>query len=297
MGGLTLMMDLMMALMKGMWMTMVIMMTSRGMNVKTIIKGSLLETQMVMLGEPDVELDKSDVGLTVNKPTSLDKLDISHCFLPVWVRQGGLNIRQLRSKKFSGDGLLAWCGGINIGRHVVRDKLPYFYSRRNHKDVAQFLTMDPVSFKRNQAAFVGLYIGYANVVIRGARKAGYHFTEICQYRDVVLFPKGVVFNTDSEYPYFISTTNATNWVIGSPECPVVPEMVSHKAIRIGAKEDQGAPGSKNITIHAYPGLKLELNKSARAATSLVEYPKGSSKKQRIEMFNDIDANDNGFNKF
>lgn len=191
----------------------------------------------------------------------------------------GLEVRK-ESNYFAGvtttvnpesDHIVLWKGKQVFEYLDCTDTNPYVYSDENHKDLVQAYHLSTVTYKHLVSPFVGLTIGYMRARVVGKDKSGLVFSEICGYENFDLFGKGVDYDCDDRAsPYLINSINGVNWVIGSPEYPLDPQRISNKGIRIaGVKKN--SPPSRNIVIHAYPDLRLDLDQSASRATTLIQY--------------------------
>lgn len=214
-------------------------------------------------------------------------LTISSGFLGFRVRAGArANIKTLKVEGVQNDLVQLWNGGVSIEHFEANHCLPVKYCKENHPDVFQaFAKMGRPPFHMEKV-FSDLYIGSADVVIHchdlpdgEDKKNGFLFTELCEYRNISLFSKGVTFKSNSSAPYFLDMTSGQGVVIGSEEHPIDPDKVSNKAIRIGGQSGtkKNPPACSNITIHAYEGLEVVLGESAKNATNIIRYKKAERK--------------------
>lgn len=236
--------------------------------------------------DPRCELDKEDIVLNLQSESYQSRdIELSNGFIGLRVRGGAtLTSDTVNISAIKNDALHCWNGGVSIESLIIDHSLPIEYSDDNHPDCGQFfakkLANDP---EGREDVFEGLYIGSAkcNVACHGDedKKNGFLFTELCKYNNIILFPRGIEFITNSSAPYFIDATNLNNAIIGSQDHPIDPDKVSGKGIRIGDVKE-GAPTSSNITIHAYKGLNIVLGKQAKEVTHVIEYDKPVAKEAK-----------------
>lgn len=217
----------------------------------------------------------SDVALTIDHKSDVktfSRLICSLAYVGLQIRVKGFSTETLDVWDCFSDDIAARTGDISIGRLNVIDMHDYLYSKLNHKDLFQIYNFDSVANELIDKPIRNVRIDHLNAYMGGSNKHIIHCTETCGYEDFHLFDGGVRINdvTPWKNSYLISSTNAVNWIIGSPMHPVDPALIGGRAIRIDGRKPGSKP-SKNITIHARPGLRLELDGSARAALNLIEY--------------------------
>lgn len=243
-------------------------------------KGRLTESQA---HDQNAPLDKTDIIYrSLRGPRHHHKIKVSHGFMGIQNR-GVLTANEVHAKTCKNDLVQLLSGGSYFEKMYLLHDAAFTYTKDNHADVFQAFAKN--ERWRDLELFNGLYIGSAVVTVRGPKKNGFMFTELCKYRNLELFENGLVYNTNNKQPYFLDATNFGG-TIGSPTYPVDSELVSNKAIRIGGNK-KGIPDSEQIIIHSYKGLKLELNRSARKHLHWIRYDRRDSKEKRVQMFEGI----------
>lgn len=216
----------------------------------------------------------SDVALTVNKPGFKCEYVVAMlAYVGVQIRCSGFNVKTLVVWYCFSDDVAIRTGDVFIGELLVMDVHAYIYSNKNHKDVVQVYNYDSTTNKLIDEPVKNFTLNKLTANMGGENKHIFHCTETCGYEDFNLFADGVeiVDYTAWKNSYLISSTNAVRWTIGSPEHPIDPRLIGDRAIRIDGRKPGSKP-SEDLTIHARPGLKLELDDSAQAALNLIEYP-------------------------
>ena len=218
----------------------------------------------------------SDTAYKINNfggiPELIDSLACADAYVGLQIRSPYNYIKRLKVSGTVSDAVVCWAGDQYFDKVNLDLTEPYTYSAINHKDGMQFIAMDNVTFKRTTSTIENIVIKSFKATVKGDDIFLLHFTEVCGYKNVDLFADGVSVKVakESNVKYLIDSTNAVNWTIGSPQHPVDPTKISDLTIRIRG-EKRGSKPSKNIIIHAKKGLKLELDKSARTALTLIEY--------------------------
>ena len=249
------------------------------------------------------DLDKRDVAIESTEIVEGDTaVSCSWATTGFRHREGACVLDYLIAQNIGLDAVNLWCGGVHINHFDADHSLNVKYSDEGHPDIFQAYAKRIVNNTTvDDEVFDGLYIGSAEVVVRGFSikkfvdenglqnevktrlKNGFMFTELCAYRNITLFVFGITFDSNSKLPYFLHMTNAQNLVVGSKDHPIDPDKVSNKGIRIGGKA--GAPACENIVIHAYRGLNIVLDESAEKATTIVWYEKGDDEVNNKNDFN------------
>ena len=241
-----------------------------------VIRGELTEKQLLDL---EYEHDPSDIAMIVSKkggrPFVKKFVGVSNAFVGLQVRSPYTYIRHLYVADCYSDDVAVRTGDIGIGLLEVIDTHDYVYSDRNHKDIFQIYNFNSTTNKLCNDPIRNVVIRRMELEIGGDSKHIIHCTEICGYENFELFAEGCFIKQarPGDKGYLISTTSAVNWVIGSPEHPIDPALIGDRAIRIDGRKTGSKPSS-NVIIHARPNLRLELDESAKAATTVVEYDHG-----------------------
>lgn len=245
-------------------------------NSNMIIYGKLSDDNLLDL---KYEHDPSDVGFIVSeeggRPFLKNFMGISNAYVGLQIRSPYTYIRHLYVAKCFSDDVAIRTGDVGIGLLEIIDIHDYVYSDKNHKDIVQIYNYSSVLNKLSDEPVKRFVLKKLELQIGGDAKHIIHCTEVCGYEDFELFAEGCYIKQvrPGDKGYLISTTNAVNWIIGSPEHPIDPLLIGNRAIRIDGRK-QGSKPSSNVTIHARPNLRLELDESAKAATTIVEYPYG-----------------------
>ena len=246
-----------------------------------IREGRLLVSDIPKLARPNPPLDTTDIPLIVTKGVEEDYIDISQCYLGIQHRHGVIKAKSVKVHSFVNDGLSLWTGGLDVDFMEIVHGLPFFYSPQNHSDCIQFVSMDYKTFKRNVNPNSNNRIGRMELLVvgKGAKDKGHvMLTETAIYSDFNLFAEGFICESRSTLPAF-NANNLSNSTLGSPEYPIDANNISNLPIRIMGRKP-GSPPSRNNVIHAYRGLKLELDAKARAGTEVRYYNRRWSKYQR-----------------
>jgi len=233
------------------------------------IEGKLTLPQ---LNDLNYRHDPTDIGLRVNEPMSVGCVIASKVYMGAMIR-APFNAKLMQAYYYYNDGISIQSSDVNIDNVNIMDIHPYAYGNHNHKDLIQLFNYDNKAHKLSNEPMRNVRIGRLAVVIGGDDKFIMHCTETCGYENFRLFENGCIVREDfgeCNNRYLISTTNAVNWVIGSPEYPIDPALICDRIIRIDGRK-AGSKPSKNIVIHAVKGLRLELDDSAAAALTLHEY--------------------------
>ena len=231
--------------------------------------------------DANAALDKTDIVFrSLRDAKHLSVLDVSNGFMGIQNR-GILTVDTLRARTCKNDLVQLLSGGAYFETMALIHDAAFTYNDDNHADVFQ-------AFAKNQRwkdgeLFDGLTIGTAAVIVQGPKKNGFMFTERCEYWNMDLFGRGLVYQTNNKQPYFADLTNGNELVMGSPEYPLDSRQLSDKALRIGGNK-KGIPDSSNITIHSYAGLEMDLNHSARKALNWIQYDRKQTPEQRVQMF-------------
>lgn len=214
------------------------------------------------------------ISMERGEPFVQSKVVVGYAYVGLQVRTPYNFIRELVVNHCFSDLVAARCGDIHIGTFKAIDIYDYKYGPLNHKDVFQIYNLCSTTNKLVKTPVRNVKIDKLELTFGGNDKHIIHCTETCGYEDFELFKYGcdVVDVRPTTGRHLISTINAVNWVIGSPEHPLDPTRMGDRIIRVSGVK-QNSPPSKNIKIYAYEGLKLELDASARAALNLVEIPR------------------------
>ena len=229
-------------------------------------------TELYTLDTEGREFDPTDIALECNKEfEGYPAVWLDKAYIGIRNRAEFLIIGALVSTNIASDHVASGAGNVSIDTAIMEDTLPYLYTRKNHKDLFQFYNYCNTTHKLLDTPISGVHIKNLTAIIRGNDKVVLQNTETCGYNNFVLFEEGVTVSSDNPEQFLINTMNAVDWVIGSPAYPVDPLLISNAIIRIlGVKK--GSKPSHNITIHARPNLRLQLDDSAKAALTLLEYP-------------------------
>lgn len=234
-----------------------------GKTAKSIIQGNLFKL-----------FDTSDIALIISEKFMYvaKHLEVNDAYIGVQIRTPSTFINKLAIDGCASDSLVSRTGGVHINELVIGDKVPYTYTRINHKDLVQVYNYDSVRNMLINRPVVGFRVDSFKAVMSGNDKFIFHFTEICGYSKVRLFSRGcrVIQEGVTNNDYLISSTNADDWIIGSPDFPLDPERISNKIIRINGKK-AGSKPSRSLVIHSYEGLRLELDESAQKALQHIIY--------------------------
>lgn len=238
-----------------------------------LVYGKLTDEQLLDL---TYEHDPSDIGVIINEkigtPYIRSFLGVSNAYVGVQIRSPHTYIRNLFVRNCYSDDVAIRTGAVAIGLFEVIDTHDYVYSDKNHKDILQIYNYDSITNKLRDTPVVDFELYKMELTIGGDNKHIIHCTETCGYHNFHLFKGGCHIKQarPGNLGYLISTTSAVNWTIGSPEHPIDPLLIGDRAIRIDGRKPGSKPSS-NVTIHARPGLRLELDESAKAATTVIEY--------------------------
>lgn len=237
--------------------------------------GSLTKEQMADISYQHPTNEIANIIAQKNGiPFLCHSMKVSNAYVGLQVRTPYTYITKLEARDCFSDLIAVRTGDFHVGFLYAKDTHEYVYSKYNHKDVFQIYNFCSVTNKHLKEPVQNVSINKALIFTGGENKHIINCTEVCGYEKFTLFDHGCeVFDVGkpSKLRYLINTINAVDWVIGSPEHPLDPKKIGDRIIRIAGVKP-GSPPSNNIEIHARPGLRLELDSSARMALKLTEYP-------------------------
>lgn len=229
-------------------------------------------TALDTLDEKGREFDTTDIAIKYEDEGYYgNSLWVDKAYIGLLNRADTLHVENWLSTNIASDHIIcSGKGNVHVDNAVMIDVLPYLYTDSNHKDLIQVYNYDTKKHCLRNTPVSNVYIGKLHATILGKDKFILHNTETCGYDNFTLFRNGVTVDSDNPDQFLINSINATNWVIGSVTNPIDPDLISNSIIRImGVKPN--SPPSHNITIHAYKGLRLQLDESAQNALKLFEY--------------------------
>lgn len=239
-----------------------------------IIRGKMTNEQLKSLA---YEHDTSDIGFIINERDGMPYINrfigVTNAYVGLQVRSPHNYLRHVYIADCYSDDVAIRTGDTRIGLLEVVDTHDYVYSDKNHKDILQIYNFDSTTNQLCDEPVENFELYVLELDIGGNDKHIIQCSETCGYTNFKLFQGGCYIKQvrPGNLGYLVSTTNAVNWVIGSPEHPIDPLLIGNRAIRIDGRKPGSKPSS-NVVIHARPGLRLELDDSAKAATRVIEYP-------------------------